>query len=229
VVRIAPGDTPKPVLTGIPRGATDNRGALALDHKGALLVATGDAGNATSAADPNSLAGKVLRIDVNGTPAPGNPRPGSVIVASGLADPGGLCSSQDGGKAWVTDRTPTRDLLYRLPISSSHTGATLADPAWTWPDRPGVAGCASFPTSVMIATAVAGNVQSLSLNSDGSFTGKPQIGLTGADGYGRISGLDIVNSAGALGSTANKAGGTPISSDDRAIVIISSAAGGGQD
>src|SRR3954447_21739993 len=73
VVRIAPGDVPKPVITGIPRGATNNRGALALDHSGALLLATGNAGTAQAAGDLNSLAGKVLRFDATGQPAPGNP------------------------------------------------------------------------------------------------------------------------------------------------------------
>src|SRR6185312_13272962 len=63
VVRIAPGDPPKPVLAGIPRGATGNAGALAVDSHGMLLVATGDTGNPALAADPHSLAGKVLRID----------------------------------------------------------------------------------------------------------------------------------------------------------------------
>ena len=44
VVKIAPREGPKPVLTGIPRGATHNAGALAVDVDGSLLVATGDAG-----------------------------------------------------------------------------------------------------------------------------------------------------------------------------------------
>ncbi|MGH3428358.1 MAG: PQQ-dependent sugar dehydrogenase, partial [Mycobacteriales bacterium] len=73
VVRIAPGDIPKPVLTGIPRGPTGNAGALAVDSHGRLMVATGDAGNPASAEDPRSPAGKVLRIDTFGHPAPGNP------------------------------------------------------------------------------------------------------------------------------------------------------------
>jgi hypothetical protein len=233
VLRIAPGDTPKAVLTGIPRGTTDNRGALAVDHRGALLVATGDAGDPAAAADPHSLAGKVLRIDVNGAAAPGNPVPGSAMIASGLADPGGVCSSADGSRAWVTDRAAAEDVLYRLPSARAAgpgSGAmTLSTPAWTWPDRPGVAGCASFAASVMVATAVAGNIQSLAVNADGSFTGKPQVSLAGKAGFGRLSGLDIVNGASALGSTTNKAGGTPVSSDDRAVLIAGAAAGGGQD
>jgi glucose/arabinose dehydrogenase len=225
IVRIAPGDTPKPILTGIPRGPDDNRGEITLDHKGALLVVTGDAGDPQAAKDPNSLAGKVLRIDVNGAPAPGNPNPASTIVASGLTDPGGVCTSADGSRAWVTDRTSSQDVLYKLQV-----GQSLGAPAWSWPTRPGVAGCVAFPTSVMIATSTAGNVQSLSLNADGSFAGQPQVELAGAAGYGRLDGLDLIDANGAMAGTVNKDGGSPVSSDDRVVLIFgASGPGGGQD
>jgi glucose/arabinose dehydrogenase len=225
IVRIAPGDTPKPILTGIPRGSSDNRGELALDHKGALLVVTGDAGNPQAAGNPTSLAGKVLRIDVNGQPAPGNPNPTSVVVASGLTDPGGVCSSADGSRAWVTDRTKSQDVLYKLNV-----GQALGAPAWTWPDKPGVAGCVSFPNSVMVATSTAGNMQSLSLNANGSFGGSPQVSLTGTAGYGRLGGMDLIGNSGAMVGTVNKDGGQPVSSDDRVVLIFgASSPDGGRD
>ena len=86
VVRFAKGQAAKPVLTGIPKGATGNRGTISTDNRGALLVATGDAGNPNAAADPNSLAGKVLRIDTSGKAAAGNPN-GALAVAAGPARP----------------------------------------------------------------------------------------------------------------------------------------------
>ena len=131
MVRIAPNDVPKPIITGIPRGATNNRGALALDHTGALLLATGDAGNAQAAGDLKSMAGKVLRFDPTGQPAPGNPTPDSLVVASGLSAPGGMCTSVDGPGGWVTDRAATQDVLYRLEPGKqlTLTGVDLAGPA----------------------------------------------------------------------------------------------------
>jgi hypothetical protein len=114
VVRFAKGQAAKPVLTGIPKGATGNRGTISADNRGALLVATGDAGNPNAAADPNSLAGKVLRIDTSGKAAAGNPS-GSLAVAAGLHAPGGLCASADGARVWVTDRLADKDALYRGP------------------------------------------------------------------------------------------------------------------
>ncbi|MCT2584934.1 PQQ-dependent sugar dehydrogenase [Actinophytocola gossypii] len=215
LVRIAPGDTPKPVLTGIPRGPSGNRGALSVDHRGALLVATGDAGNPALANNPASLAGKVLRVDPSGKPAQGNPDPTSPIVADGLHSPGGVCASLDGSRMWVTDRGVQRDLLYQL-----EPGKPLTTPAWSWSDRPGVAGCVSTPDAVWVAMSTAGNLQNLPLAEDGSFSGKPAVSMAGDEGFGRLGGMDLVNDQVAVGGTVNKDGGTPVSSDDRAVTIV---------
>jgi glucose/arabinose dehydrogenase len=221
VVRIAPNDVPKPVITGIPRGATNNRGALALDRTGALLLATGDAGNAQAAGDLNSLAGKVLRFDPSGQPAAGNPKQDSLVVASGLRAPGGLCTSVNGPGAWVTDRATSQDVLYRLEL-----GKQLSAPAWTWPDRPGVAGCASTATAVLVVMSTAGNAQRLPVASDGSFSGKPEVTLDKEEGFGLLGGMDAVNDQVAVAGTVNKDGGQPVSSDDRAFLISVTGGGG---
>lgn len=221
VVRIAPGDVPKPIITGIPRGAKNNRGALALDRRGALLLATGDAGNQAAAGNTKSMAGKLLRFDASGQPADGNPTAGSLIVSSGLHAPGGLCAAVDGSGTWVTDRTTTQDVLYRLT-----PGKPLATPAWTWPDRPGVAGCAASVAGVLVVTSKAGNAQLLPMAPDGSFSGKPQVSLEKDKGFGLLGGMDAVNEQVAVVGTVNKDGGTPGTSDDRAIVVIPPTGGG---
>ncbi len=229
VVRFAQGQVPKAVLTGIPKGATGNGGALALDGKGALLVATGDAGNPAQAADPKSLAGKVLRIDTSGKPAPGNPN-GSLVFASGLHAPGGLCGSGDGGRLWVTDRLPDKDVLYRV-----QSGQTLSVPAWTWPDRPGVGGCADFVDAtnyVAVAMSTAANLQDLPVNRDGAVTGKPLVLMDGKTGqppetFGRLGGMSLINPQLAVAGTVNKDGGKPVSSDDRVVLISPQLGNGG--
>jgi glucose/arabinose dehydrogenase len=227
VVRIAPGDVPKPIITGIPRGAANNKGALALDPSGALLLATGDAGNPQAAADTASMAGKVLRFDPTGQPATGNPTPTSMVVASGLRSPGGLCRTIDGQGAWVTDKAAAQDVLYRLEF-----GKPLTAPAWTWPDQPGVAGCASTINGLVVLMSKAGIAQELPMAPDGSFSGKPETAVSEEDGYGLLGGLDAVNAEVAVAGTINKDGGTPVSSDDRAFTIVltrGGAGGGGPD
>lgn len=221
LVRIAPGDKPKAVLTGIPRGSTGNRGALAADHQGALLLATGDAGNPSAAGDKSSLAGKVLRLDETGKAAEGNPR-GERVIATGLHAPGGVCASVDGATSWVTDRAQ-QDLLYRIV-----PGKALTTPAWQWPDRPGVGGCVAWANAVLVLTSKAGNLQSLPLAPDGTFTGKPTTTLTGDDSFGRLGGADIISNTLAVAGTVNKQGGKPVSSDDRAVVITPQNGGGGR-
>ncbi|MCA1225587.1 sorbosone dehydrogenase family protein [Saccharopolyspora sp. 6M] len=212
VLRVAPGDSPKPVLTGIPKGSTGNAGALLDDGRGALLVATGDAGDRANAANPGSLAGKVLRIDGFGAPAAGNPDPKSRVVASGVSDPGGLCGAAETGGYWLTDRGATRDALHRVEF-----GTALGEPAWSWPDRPGVAGCAAGPASVVVALTDAAALYALNPGPDGTFTGQPAKVMEKT--YGRFSAAANGPDGLLWLGTSNKSGGAPVPSDDRAIRI----------
>src|SRR5690606_39659453 len=90
VVRIADNDPPKPILTGIPKGATGNTGSLIFSSPTTLLVQTGDAGDPALADDPNSLAGKVLRVE---QPTTVNPAPITTAL-SGLGAGGAMCIDQ---------------------------------------------------------------------------------------------------------------------------------------
>jgi hypothetical protein len=159
------------------------------------------------------LAGKLLRIDVTGKPIKDNPDPSSPVIASGFSTPGGVCLGVD-GRPWVTDRTATRDVVYRVA-----PGKPLGNPAWTWPDKPGVAGCVAVSSLLMVATSTAGNMQNLPLNPDGVITAKPTVTLEAKDGFGRLGAMAVLNPQFALAGTVNKDGGQPVSSDDRAVLI----------
>ncbi|MGH3941745.1 MAG: PQQ-dependent sugar dehydrogenase [Pseudonocardiaceae bacterium] len=223
VVRIAPGDVPKPVLTGIPKGPTGNAGALTIDSDGMLVVATGDAGDATTAADPLSLSGKVLRIDTSGGPAPGNAT-GSKVLADGLHAPGGLCIDPLSHELWVTDRAPDADVLYRV-----QPGTELSSAAWTWPDRPGAAGCVLVQGRIQVAFTSGAPMFALNIGPNGTFLGQPlEIPL---DRYGRVSAVALSPEGRLVWlGTINKAGGQPISSDERVFVLPNLVGpGGGND
>lgn len=212
VVRIAPGDIPKPVLAGIPRGPTGNAGALAVDSHGMLLVATGDAGNPAAAEDPRSLAGKVLRIDTFGHPAPGNPG-GSKVLVNGLHAPAGLCTDPLTNELWITDRTSERDLLRRV-----QPGRPLNRAAWSWPAGTGAAGCVVMLGRIQVAFTSAAPMFALKIGPGGTFIGTPlRIPL---EHYGRIAAAALSPDRRMMWlGTVNKTGGTPVSSDERVFVL----------
>ena len=216
VVRVPPGEPAKTIFTGIPRGATG--GALGVDVDGSLLVATGAQGG--DPADPRSLVGKVLRIDTLGRPAANNPDPTSPVLSSGLRSPGGICADPTSQTAWVTDRTGTQDVLYRV------SPGRIGSPAWNWPDRPGVAGCVAQPGAVAVAMSGGAVLALLRPGEDGRFSAPPENLL--ADTYGRLSAAAAGSNGLVWLGTANKAGGRPVASDDR-VIRLPLMSGGGAD
>jgi glucose/arabinose dehydrogenase len=223
VVRIAPGDVPKPVLVGIPRGLTGNAGALAIDSHGMLLVATGNAGNPTAATDPQSLAGKVLRIDTSGRPDPRNAA-GSKVLVSGLHAPGGLCIDPITNELWITDQKPAHNLLHRV-----QPGNPLGLASWTWPANRGAAGCVVMLGRIQVAFRSGAPMFAVGIGPGGTFVGQPlEIPL---QRYGRVSAAALSPDGQMMWlGTVNKMGGTPISSDERVFVLPDPVGpGGGHD
>lgn len=220
VVRIVPDDVPKTVLSGIPRGPSGNSGALGVDPSGALIVATGDAGDPGAAGDPTSLAGKVLRIDTSGKPAEGNPDPASPVIASGLYAPSGICTDPVDGGIWITGSDGDRDLLQHVVA-----GQPLAEPEWTWPQAPGASGCAVVQGRMQVALADAASVFALDLGPGGSFVGQPQT--IPLPRYGRITAAAAGGGGVVWLGTSNTDGGQPISSDERVFQLVDVLGGGG--
>ncbi|MCE0764049.1 PQQ-dependent sugar dehydrogenase [Pseudonocardia kujensis] len=216
VLRLAPNEPPKPVLTGIPKGPSGNGGALGTDVGNTLLVATGNAGD--PAPPPTALNGKVLRIDTLGRPAAANPNPGSPVLSTGLAQPGGICTDPTSESVWVTDRAPSRDVLYRV------APGPLGPAAWTWPDRPGVAGCMTQPGVVAVALTGGAALSVLRPADDGSFSGAPETLLINV--YGRLNAATLGSDGLLWLGTVNKSGGKPVASDDRVIRIQPPSGGG---
>ncbi|MBB5906574.1 PQQ-dependent sugar dehydrogenase [Actinoalloteichus hymeniacidonis] len=221
VVRIAAGDEPKPVLTGLPR---DPMGALGRDLRGALLVATGSTADPAAATDPESLAGKLLRIDGYGAPAADNPDPETPVITSGLVGPAGLCQPMTGETIWVTDRAEERDLLYQVD-----PGSPLGEPAWNWPERPGVAGCAAWADMLLVFTSDHESLINFDLGPESTFINPPRTTVEGE--FGRFSAAAAGVEDYVWVGTENKDGAEPTSSDDRVILIdrVPTGSEGGKD
>lgn len=91
-----------PILTGIPANTFHNGGRLLALDDGTVLVSTGDAGLPSTAQDPASPAGKILRITADGAPAPDNPEPGSAVYSLGHRNVQGLALDSE-GRLWASE------------------------------------------------------------------------------------------------------------------------------
>jgi glucose/arabinose dehydrogenase len=98
-----------PVFTGIPKGTSGNSGRIVFGADGDLYIGTGDAGEPALAGNPRSLAGKVLRVNDIGDPAPDNPVASSSIFTSGHRALAGVCGVPQ-SPAVLAVRRPGRPL-----------------------------------------------------------------------------------------------------------------------
>lgn len=218
VVRFPLGGTPNPVLTGIPRGATDNGGGLLFAPDGSLFVGTGDTGNPALAADPNSLAGKVLKIDTFGRAVGGSP-----VYSRGHRDVTALCRSATpapGGKLYGTDAgTGGPDELDPITDGADFSSPRRPTPvAVVNPAEGGLGGCTAVGTGIFLGAMTGQRIRALTLGAHGLVTGKPEDFLKGQ--YGRLRTV-VADAQGALWiTTSNRDGiGTPTSDDDRVLRV----------
>ena len=203
VVRIADGDVPKDILTGIPKGATGNTGALIFNSPTTLLVLTGDAGNPALANDPASPAGKLLRIE---QPTTVNQAPLTTAL-SGLGAAGGMCIDAGDGSLYLTDRSPSGDRLQRITKDSK------TSTVWTWPDKPGVAGCAVMDGTVLVNLVNTKQTVAVRLAPEtGAVTGQPEV--LRQDQHGHVWALKLSGDGNVWGATVNRTAGDAEKLDD---------------
>ncbi len=86
----------KVLLDEIPGGRIHNGGRIKIGPDGLLYVTTGDAGIPDLAQDKNSLAGKILRMNLDGTVPTDNPIKSSFLYSYGHRNPQGLAWDGDG-------------------------------------------------------------------------------------------------------------------------------------
>jgi len=226
VVKFPVGESPNPVFTGIPKGATHNGGALIFGPDGALYVGTGDTGVPDLAADEQNLAGKVLRIDIFGEPGGAD-----AVYTSGHSDVTALCLSPEGqlfGTDLIDGEPDELNLLvedeeYGWPL----TGSSTTDPVLEIdPPGDGLGGCALAGGSVVLSALDGQRLYTSQLDAQYAPVGEVMEFLTGM--YGRLRTL-VIDADGALWVTTNNRDGigAPTEDDDRVLRIPTPPVGGG--
>ena len=231
------GTGEKIILDGIPAGNNHDGGRLAFGPDGKLYATTGDSYREDLAQDPASPAGKILRLERDGSAPADNPFPGSRVYSLGHRNPQGLAWQPGSGRLYATEHGPSgfqgsgqdevnliaagknygwprirgdeRAAGLEAPLVHSGRGATWAP------------GGAAFPVggpwagSLVFAGLRGRSLYRIELASDGS-AGRLEALFAGS--YGRLR--DVV--AGPDGAlyllTSNRDGrGSPAAGDDRVL------------
>ena len=96
----------KILIDEIPGGPFHDGGRIKFGPDGKLYITTGDAGNVDLAQDKSSIAGKILRINSDGTIPGDNPFSDSPIYSIGHRNPQGL-DWDDSGRLVATEHGPS--------------------------------------------------------------------------------------------------------------------------
>jgi glucose/arabinose dehydrogenase len=96
---------PLVLIDNIPAASIHNGSRLLITADNKLMITTGDAANTQAAQDLNSLSGKILRINLDGTIPSDNPFPQNPVWSYGHRNPQGLVLFND--KLYASEHGPS--------------------------------------------------------------------------------------------------------------------------
>jgi glucose/arabinose dehydrogenase len=118
LVRINATGSGMSVLRSLPASQFHNSGRIMFGPDDKLYVAVGDNGNPANAQDLNTLAGKILRLNPDGTVPSGSPSPGSPLIGYGIRNTFGFTFDPRTGRLWETENGPEcNDEINRIPTT----------------------------------------------------------------------------------------------------------------
>lgn len=122
------GDDERVLVDDIPGADRHDGGALAIGPDGMLYVGTGDAKKPRLAQRLDSLAGKILRVTLDGEIPADNPFEGSPVWAYGFRNVSALAFEPESGALWAASHGPSgeypgleaRDAVYVVERGRNH-------------------------------------------------------------------------------------------------------------
>lgn len=237
---------PQVLVQDIPGSSIHNGSRLVIGPDRLLYVTTGDASDASIAQNRDALAGKILRLTLEGQPAPGNPF-GTAIYTYGHRNPQGIAFAP-GGALYVTEHGPSdNDEVNRIEAGRNYgwpdvhgrcdsdigpselsfcSANSVAEPLAHWTPTIAPAGLAyydaplipQFRGSLLFVTLKDATLYQVTLGGDGRSA--QSIDTHFVRDFGRVRAILVAPDGSIYLGTSNRDGrGTPMPADDRIIRV----------
>ncbi|MFE0422564.1 PQQ-dependent sugar dehydrogenase [Streptomyces sp. NPDC058953] len=218
---------PDTVLRDIPKGVVHNGGRIAFGPDKMLYAGTGEVGETGLSQDPESLAGKILRMTPDGRPAPDNPTPGSLVYSLGHRNVQGLAWDDDkrlwaaefGQNTWDELNLIRPGKNYGWPKAEGKKGdPAFVDPVAQWKtEEASPSGIAYAKGSIWMAGLRGERLWRIPLTGT-ELSGDPQPFFEGD--HGRLRTVLTTGTSQLLLITSETDGrGSPESSDDKVLRV----------
>lgn len=216
---------PQVIFDGIPHANVHNGGGLVVGPDGLLYAGTGDARESQNAQDQGSFGGKILRLQLDGQPAPGNPF-GTAVYSYGHRNVQGLAFS--GGRLWASEfGASTWDELNMIEPGGNYGWPevegigeveSMTNPKVVWPTSEASPSGLAYWRGSLWMSALRGEAL-WQVPVEGESVGEAVAHLSGT--YGRLRGVAVATDGGALlVSTSNRdQRGKPAETDDRILLL----------
>ena len=236
--------SPRTLLEGISGAGNHNGSRLIIDSDLKLYMTTGDAANTSSSQNLNSLSGKILRMNLDGSVPDDNPIPGSPIWTWGHRNPQGLVISP-AGIIYSSEHGPSSDDELNLIEKGRNYGwpdvkgfcdeltespfcsdSNVFEPIAAWTPTLAVAGTDFYPypiipewhKALLITSLKAGRVVALKLSEDGRSVVHEEAFFNGW--FGRLRDICVSPDGRVFLAVSNRDGrGTVQAGDDRIVEI----------
>ncbi len=220
-----------------------NRLIITPDKK--LLFTTGDAGNSGNAQNVNTVNGKIMRINLDGTIPEDNPISGNPVWSWGHRNPQGLAYSPDSSILYSSEHGPANDDEINIIMKGRNYGwpdvegycdsdaeisfcndSNVVEPIMAWTPTLAVAGLVYYNSelipewknSLLLVSLKASKITQLLLDDTGTSIDSSTDFFTNE--FGRLRDLCISPDGKVYVATSNRDGrGNPKSDDDKIIEI----------